>query len=215
MYLFIRSIALLGMVLIHPCISTLLPFFCSIPEEHDYYYYYFEMISGQISYSLRLVTKEYWGLETPKAHLMNTWFFVFPTTVTVLVMFGNSVAVAVKLLRRPPILTNGNNNRNNNNDNSSSNNNRNNGNNNSRNSNTSALRRSSITILILATVFLVTYIPTCFIRIVDASNSYESLNLQKPGVLFYLAPSCYVVQYLSSAIDPLVYHLRGKSIFEN
>ena len=213
MYLFIRSFALLGLVLIHPCVLTLLPFFVPNPELVDGDYN-FDMISGQITYSLRLITKEHREAEAPKAHLMNTWFVVFPTIVTVLVMFGNSVAVAVKLLRRAPILTNENNdNRSNNNDNSSSNNNvNNNGNNNSRNSNTSA-RSSSITILILATVSLVTYIPTCFMRIVDVTNSYESLNLME--LIFYVAPSCYVVQYLSSAIDPLVYHLRGKSLFEN
>ena len=198
MFVFIRSFALLGVVLIQPSLVAFLPFFVPNPEWNEYDYS-FNIISGQVWYFLEDLTKER-GNDVPKAHVMNICIVLFPALLAVLVMIGNSLAVAAKLLKRSTTLSNENEN--------------NNKSNNNRISTTSAQRSSSITILILATVFLATYTPFCFLRIVDVSDSYEALAIGHRQ-LFYLAPSCYLVAYLSSAINPLVYHLRGKSIFDS
>ena len=166
---------------------ALLPFFVSNPANFDEEYF-FDMISGQIVYKLNVITKEL-GSDDPhtKAHRLNIGFYLFPRLFAVAVMVLSSVAVAVKLLLyRAPSR--------------------------SSDSNKNTQRNTSITLLILAVIFFLTYVPFAFVQIVDVGNWYDALNLTKG--IFYLAPSCYMVAYLSSAINPLVYQLRGRSIFE-
>ena len=151
--------------------------------------YSFDQISGQILYSLVTITGELdQNKEAVIAHRLNIGFIVFFRLLPIIIMVVASVAVALKLLLyRAPTQMN-------------------------TDSNKNTQRNTSITILILAAIFFITYIPFCFIIIVDVGNYYVSLNMVKS--IFYIVPSCYLVAYVSSAINPLVYQLRGRSIFE-
>lgn len=186
--LLLRSCVMLGAVLLHPVVVALLPFFVTNPDgiEHDYY---FDLVSGQIGYLLAHISKENTKhpLEQDIAHRMNIGFIVFPRLLAVVIMVLSSVLVAVKLLfYRAPSR--------------------------SSDANANSNRATSITLLILAAVFFLTIVPFCFISIVDAAKKSDDLGLTE--VMFYLAPSCYLVAYASSAVNPLVYQLRGRSIFE-
>ena len=191
---FFSSIIFLGIVLVHPLIVALLPFFVpnlellypdnttvTIPD------YYLDQPSGQIVYHLYTITKDPNG-EKAITHQLNIGLIVFFRFLPIVIMVIASVAVALKLLLyRAPTQMN-------------------------RDSNENTQRNTSITILILAAIFFITYIPFCFIIIVDVGDYLTSLNMDKS--LFYIVPSCYLVAYVSSAVNPLVYQLRGRSIFE-
>ncbi|XP_063681583.1 uncharacterized protein LOC134816591 [Bolinopsis microptera] len=185
----VTSCVLVGIVLIHPLIAALLPFFVPNLESnpHDYS---FEMISGQIVYNLYEITREV-QLDTPIAHRMNIGFVTFPRLLAIVVMVVSSVAVAVKLLLyRAPVQMQSN----------------------AAKKNTH--RSTSITLLILAAVFFISYAPFCFVILMDVTDSYDALGITIP-IIFYLAPSSYLIAYVSSAVNPMVYQLRGRSIFEN
>ena len=176
-------------MLIHPLIAALLPFFVPNPEytPHDYS---FDIISGQIVYRLYEITREVApDKPTPIAHGMNIGFATFPRLLAIVVMVVSSVAVAVKLLLyRAPVQMQSN----------------------AAKKNTH--RSTSITLLILAAVFFISYAPFCFVMLADVTGSLTSLGFP---VIFYLTPSCYLIAYVSSAVNPMVYQLRGRSIFEN
>ncbi|KAL5253358.1 hypothetical protein ACHWQZ_G013215 [Mnemiopsis leidyi] len=184
----LRSIILLGIVLIHPLIVALLPFFVpnlEDPFSHDDYYV--DAISGQILYHLYTIARET-DVEQVVTHRLNIGLIAVFRFLPIVIMVVTSVAVAIKLLlyRAPTQMNN--------------------------DSNKNTQRNTSITILVLATVFFISYIPFCFITIVDVGNYTEILNMGKS--VFYIAPICYLVAYVSSAVNPLVYQLRGRSIFE-
>ena len=174
-------------MLIHPLIAALLPFFVPNPESnpHDYS---FDIITGQIVYPLSDITREA-ANDTQIAHRMNIGFVTFPRLLAIVVMVVSSVAVAVKLLLyRAPVQMQSN----------------------AAKKNTH--RSTSITLLILAAVFFISYAPFCFVILADVTDSLTSLGFP---VIFYLTPSCYLIAYVSSAVNPMVYQLRGRSIFEN
>ena len=179
-----RCYFMIGTVVGYPFLIAILPFFFKVN-------YGYTVINAQFGYKFYHITNETTktdeGLIKPIADGLKVGLTQVPLLVSVIVMVISSVIVAVYLI------------------------------NNQRNSigasntNRSSQYSASITILILASIFSITYIPYMFIVMLDIANKNSII---KNNDYWILLPCVYLTFYLSSAINPFVYHLRGRSIFE-
>ena len=149
------------------------------------------MISGQISY----FSNELFWRNDEESHAAakrsgynyNIGLNLFPRMLAIFVMVTASMIVATKLLMTSKLSTS---------------------------SSSSKKLQVSVTLLILASIYFITFIPFCIITIIDVAQPTFTKKEYYRKVMFYLAPVVYLVAFVSSAVNPLVYHLRGKSIFE-
>ena len=191
---------MLGIVLIHPVVVSLVPVMAPtyetlriggvVEDKKSDYNYKFQMISGQTEYR---TSELFWRNDTlsrqaalSNGHTLNIAASLVPRLFALVVTVVASVVVAVKLLRTTKMA-----------------------------STRTRKNNVSLTLLILAAVYFVTYAPFCVLTVIDVAQPQFSKTVDYRKVIFYLSPVCYLTAFVSSAVNPFVYHLRGKSIFES